>query len=463
MLKNRTVISLLLICGVATLGGLLFGYDTAVISGTQSQVQAKFTLSEWMLGWFNSSALVGCIFGALVSGMMGDHFGRKPSLIVSGILFFISAVLTAIAWSFPVLIAARIIGGVGIGIVSGLVPTYISEFAEAEYRGRMVATYQLSIVVGMLAAYFVNWLILRHAQSFVGNETTVESTLFHQYFCTEYWRGMFFMEAIPAGLFTALLFTIPESFRWLVGAGKREKALRIAQTVYGTETADRMVSEIVSTDAEESSSLSEIFRPGFRTALLVAVGLSVFGQLTGVNVVLYYGPKILESAGLTTGGALFSQAFIGLVNLVFTIIAIWKIDRWGRRPLLIYGMAGVTVSMGATALCMYLKTSPYLIVAMMGCSIAFIAVSVCAVIWVLTPEILPNRVRARAVSIATFANWSTNALAAQFFPWYVDRFGAHGGFATFAVLCLIGTVFFWRLVPETKGKSLEEIERHWLK
>lgn len=460
---SRSSFYLIMIAMIASLGGILFGFDTAVISGTQSMVRAKFALTEWHLGWFLSSALVGCIIGAAVSGVLGDYFGRKKTLLLSAVLYFVSAVLTATAWDFNWLIVARMIGGVGVGIASGIVPTYISEFASSNIRGRLVAMYQLSIVIGILLAYFSNWIIQSHAIAAI--ETVngeVFSDFYLVYFVTECWRGMFGMEAIPAALFFFLLFLIPESFRWLIGQGKTETARSIMLRVYDRETTEKTIAEIIETDKQESFSLFEIFKPGFRIALILAIGLSVFGQLTGINIVLYYGPEILKTAGLDTGSALFFQVLIGFINLVFTLVALWKVDSWGRRPLLIYGMMGVTVSMAVAALLLYFKAPPILLVVALGCYVAFIAVSICAVIWVLTPEVLPNRVRARAVSIATFANWGTNAIAAQLFPSYVDQFGMHAGFATFAVICLVGTAFFWRLVPETKGKSLEEIEQYWL-
>ncbi len=458
---GRSSYYIILISMIASLGGVLFGFDTAVISGTQSMVKAKFMLSEWHLGWFLSSALVGCIIGAAISGVLGDYLGRKKTLMISALLYFASAVLTAAAWDFTSLIIARMIGGVGVGIASGIVPTYISEFASSNIRGRLVAMYQLSIVIGILLAYFSNLIIQSHATAKADMMST--DGFFDVYFVTECWRGMFGMEAIPAALFFFLLFVIPESFRWLISTGKTEQARKIMGKVYDSQTVESTIAEIVSTDRNESFSLLEILKPGFRVALILAVGLSVFGQLTGINIVLYYGPEILKSAGLETGSALFYQVLIGFINLIFTLVALWKVDSWGRRPLLIYGMAGVTVTMAVAALILYLKAPPILLVIALGAYVAFIAVSICAVIWVLTPEVLPNRVRARAVSIATFANWGTNAIAAQLFPWYVDQYGMYSGFATFAAICFVGTFFFWFLVPETKGKSLEEIEKYWIR
>ena len=448
------------VCLVASLGGLLFGFDTAVISGTVDAVEAQYHLDGFEVGWFGSSALVGCILGAAVAGALGDRFGRRPALIVSAFFYLLSAVLSAAALDFAWLNGARIIGGVGVGMASVLAPTYIAEFAPARIRGRLVAFYQLSIVVGILAAYFSNWLLARfaeaHPHAFAGTDWL------HWMMVAEVWRAMFGAEALPAAAFLALLFLVPESPRWLVKAGREASALRILANVEGQEPAQREIEEIRRSSDEETGSMGELFRPGLRMALVVALGLAIFGQMSGVNVVVYYGPRILKAAGYVSAGALQWQVVIGVINLVFTLLALWKVDHWGRRPLLTWGMAVVTLSMAATAILLLREAPAIWVVATlclyMGCE----ALSICAVIWVLLPEIFPNRVLGRAVSIATFAVWTANTLSAFLFPWYVERFGMHTGFFTFAVICLVATIFFWRFVPETKGKSLEEIARHWL-
>ena len=448
------------VCLVASLGGFLFGFDTAVISGTFGFVERQYALSKFLVGWFGSSALVGCVLGAALAGWLGDRYGRKPILIFSAALFFISALFSAIPPTFEVLIWARLIGGVGVGLASVLAPLYISEFAPPRLRGRLVATYQLSIVIGILAAYFSNWLLLRfaqaHPQLFGGRGW------WHWVLVGEVWRGMFGAEMLPAALFFWLLFVVPESPRWLLKEGRDERGLRILAQVSGAAIAEQEFASIKSALAQAAGSVRELFRPGLRTALLVGVGLSFFGQLTGVNIVVYYGPAILEEAGFKLGSALQFQVGFGLVNLLFTLLALWKIDRWGRRPLLIWGMAAVVLALAvAGALFPFKPATSLAIVLVLGVYMACIAVSICAVIWVLTPEIFPTRLRGRAMSIATLTNWATNTLSALLFPWYVARFGMHTGFLSFAVICAVATVFFWRLVPETKGKSLEEIETFW--
>jgi SP family arabinose:H+ symporter-like MFS transporter len=266
---------------------------------------------------------------------------------------------------------------------------------------------------------------------------------------------------IPAALFTLLLFSVPESPRWLVKAGKPNKAFEVLARVDGRRTAEVELEEIGRTIHGKRGSWKELFAPGFRRALLAGIGLSFFGQLTGVNVVVYYGPVIMRDVGLEMGNALFYQIALGIINLAFTLLAIWKIDSWGRRPLLIGGMALVAISMAVTATLVVLHAPPLWVIILLGLYIAFLAVSICAVIWVLTPEIFPNRIRGRGASISTFFNWTTNAFSAFAFPWYVAACGLGTGFFTFAALCLIATIFFWRYVPETRGKTLEEIEDYW--
>jgi len=451
---------LMLVCLVASLGGLLFGFDTAVISGTVDMVTTQFSLTELQSGWFTSSAIVGCIVGALVAGWLGDRFGRKPVLIVSAMLFFVSALGSAIPPNFRSLIMARIIGGIGVGMASVLAPLYISEFSPPRVRGRLVAMYQLSIVIGILAAYFSNFMLQQHAQDYIAASSG--QGFLHHVLIAQVWRSMFGAEMIPAGLFFGLLFLLPESPRWLINAGMGKKGLGILARISGAETAQKEYDEINASLLHDTTSIKELFRPGLRTALMVGIGLSVFGQMTGVNIVIYYGPSILKQAGLALGSALQYQVALGIVNLIFTLVALSVIDRLGRRPLLIGGMGAVVVTLATAGVLFSLGNIPgLLIVLVLGVYIASVALSICAVIWVLTPEIFPTRVRGKAMSIATLSNWGTNAISAQLFPWYVATLGMHVGFFTFAGICLIATLFFWRFVPETKGRSLEDIEGLW--
>lgn len=456
--SRQRVTFLSLICFVAAIGGLLFGFDTAVISGTFGFVEQQFELSKLMVGWFGSAALAGCIAGAMVAGWLGDRFGRKPILLIGAIFFFISALFSAIPPNFSILIQARLIGGVGVGFVSVLAPLYISEFAPAHIRGRMVALYQLFIVISILLAYFSNWLLLgfagRNPDAFGG------SGVLHWFFIEQVWRSMFGAELIPNLLFIILLFLVPESPRWLATVNRSAEALKTLKKLNSLEAAHTELRSINDSLSAERGTLKELLQPGLHVTLMVGLGLSIFGQMTGVNSVIYYGPLILEQAGIDLGGALGYQVALGFINLFFTLIALWKVDSWGRRPLLVWGMAVVALSLGCAGLLFATKLGGgVLIVSVLGIYMACVALSICAVIWVLTPEIFPNRIRGRAVSLAVFANWSVNAINAFIFPWFAARFGMHVVFLSFAAICVVATLFFWCFVPETKGRSLEEIER----
>lgn len=456
---RRSTLFLSLICLVASIGGLLFGFDTAVISGTFGFVETQYGLNKFEVGWFGSSALVGCILGAAVAGVLTDRFGRKPVMIVAAAFFFLCALGCAVAPGFQTIILARIVGGLGVGMASVLAPMYISEFSPPHLRGRLVALYQLSIVLGILAAYFSNWLLVNFAQEHA--DAFRNAGGLHWILVAEVWRAMFGVGMVPAALFFVLLFLVPESPRWLLKAGRNAAALNILAHVHGEEMARREIAEIQNALTHEGGSIADLLKPGLRMALILALALSIFGQMTGVNIVVYYGPTILKAAGFGLGSAMQYQVALGAINLVFTLIAIWKIDRWGRRPLLIGGMTVVTAAMAGTAALLLMGAPALWVALLLGVYMACEAVSICAVIWVLTAEIFPTRIRGRAMSIAIFANWSTNAVTAFFFPWYVERFGMHTGFFTFAVICFAATCFFWRFVPETKGKSLEEIEQYW--
>ena len=451
---------LALVCFVASLGGILFGFDTAVISGTVSMVETQFSLDKIAVGWFGSSALVGAIPGAMVAGALGDRYGRKPVLITSAILFFLSALGSTIPPTFEMLIPARLIGGFGIGMASVVAPLYISEFSPPKVRGRLVALYQISIVVGILLAYLSNWWLLGFSQNHKG--VFGDSGMLHQVMVSEVWRAMFGAEMVPATLFFLLLLIIPDSPRWLIKENKEDEGFDILKKVSGETAARAELKAIHDSIAKAQGKLVELLKPDLRLPLIAGLGLSIFGQFTGVNIIVYYGPDILRDAGFNFDNALKFQVAIGLINLVFTALALWKIDTWGRRKLLIGGMASVCVSLLIIGT-LFSMSGAYgiWIVVMLCVYMASLAFSINAVIWVLLGEIYPNRLRGRAMSIATFANWATNFATAFTFPWFVAQIGMNAGFFVFAGFCLVATVFFHRLIPETKGKSLEEIERYW--
>ena len=457
---------LLGVCAVASLGGLLFGFDTAVISGTVSSVSERFALSGWHVGWFASSALLGCIVGAAFAGVLSDRLGRRPVLIAAASLFLISAIGSAVPPNFGWLAIARVVGGLGVGLASVVAPTYIAEFSPAAVRGRLVALYQLSIVIGILLAYLSNFGLQNWSEHLVGSSAGIAWV--DWLVRDETWRGMFGAEVLPALSFLLLLCFSPESPRWLILNGQAEKGRQLLGHVQALHAAEAEYRAIIDGTLNTKSSWTEIMQPRYRRALIVGVGLSLFGQLTGVNVVVYFGPSILESAGIAKDGALAFQVGFGVINLVFTLIALALIDSWGRRSLLIGGMSvvsGMLLVVGALFAMQseaQFRWSEYGIVAALAIYFAAVALSICAVIWVLTPEVFPNQVRGTGVSIATFTNWATNALSAFWFPVVTERFSMQTAFFLFAFICLIATYFFYKVVPETRGRSLEEIETGWL-
>ncbi|GAA5220263.1 sugar porter family MFS transporter [Membranihabitans marinus] len=443
------------ICFVASLGGILFGFDTAVISGTFAMVEQQYNLNQIQVGWFGSAALIGAIIGAFMAGGLSDRHGRKPILLIAAALFFVSALLSAIPPNFTFLIAARIIGGLGVGMASVLSPMYISEISPPHIRGRLVALYQMSIVLGIMLAYFSNYLLLADAQPGIA---TSHHSFWKKIINIEIWRSMFLVETIPSGLFFLLLLWIPESPRWLLNNGFVEQA-QILFKKLNTE----LIAPIEDKKHQQNQSKSSILHPQWRKALLVGLGLSIFGQFTGVNIVIYYGPTILENAGFELDSAVQFQVLIGIINLIFTAIALWKIDKWGRKPLLIGGMTAVFLSLcGIGWLFTSTESSGILIVVLLCIYIASLALSINAVIWVLLGEIYPNHIRGQAMSLATFANWASNFGAAFLFPYYVSQVGMSTGFFTFAASCLVAIFFFYKMIPETKGMSLEDIENYWI-
>ncbi|MFC2097610.1 sugar porter family MFS transporter [Bacteroidota bacterium] len=444
---------------IAALGGFLFGFDTAVISGTTQMVREKFALDAVSEGWFVSSALTGCILGVATAGKVSDLFGRKKILALSGILFLISAVGCAVSVSHVFLITSRLIGGIGVGIASMLSPLYISEISPPEKRGRLVSIYQFAITIGILTAYFSNASILR-----LSGEILNTIPIIKWLFVDEIWRGMFATEAIPAIIFLILLLFIPESPRWLTKQNKSQKAHKILSNISGEEIAKKEISEIKETLNHDSGSIKQLFRTGFKTALIIGILLAVLSQLSGINAIIYYGPKILNEAGFTLGEAFGGQVTIGIVNVLFTIVAIIYIDKFGRKPLLIFGVSGAVIALiGIGMLFFFDITEGYLLMSFILLYIACFAFSFGPVVWVIISEIYPTRIRGQAMSIAIFALWIGTALVGQFVPILLEIIKPAGTFWLFAILCFPAIFITWKLVPETKGKSLEEIEKHWLK
>ncbi|XCF05974.1 sugar porter family MFS transporter [Tamlana crocina] len=444
---------------IASLGGFLFGFDTAVISGTISLVTKQFQLDAVLQGWYVSSALVGTITGTLLAGILSDKYGRKEMLIASAILFGISAFGCMISQSFQILIAYRLVGGIGVGLASILSPLYISEIAPAKIRGSLVSLYQFAITLGILVAYFTNAWFLDISES---NGLADVSEGVRKVFVSEVWRIMLGSETIPAFLFLVLLFFIPKSPRWFLSKGKIDKAENTLVKIVGQNETENEL-QLFNNTNKTKVKISSIFKGGFKTALVVGVILAVSTQLCGINAVIYYGPRLLEEAGLQLGDALGGQVIIGIVNVLFTLIAIWKIDQFGRKRLLLFGISGILISLIAIGVLFYLDVnSPYLLIGFILAFVACFAFSFGPVVWVLLSEIYPTNIRGFAMSIATFALWIGATAIGQLVPWLLENLKPYGTFWLFA-LCTIPSVWIvTKILPETKGKSLEAIEEFWL-
>ena len=450
---------------VAALGGFLFGYDTAVISGTIAQVTEQFGLDALQQGWYVGCTLIGSIIGVLFAGILSDKFGRKSTMILSAILFSTSAIGCAVSTDFNQLVIYRIIGGVGIGVVSIISPLYISEVAVAQYRGRLVSLYQLAVTIGFLGAYLVNYQLLGYSMS----NPDVSTGWWNLVFVSEVWRGMLGMETLPAIMFFIIIFFIPESPRWLILKGKEEKATNILERIYtSSKEALFQLTETKSVLSSESKSEWKLLlQPGIRKAVIIGVCIAVLGQFMGVNAVLYYGPSIFENAGLSGGDSLFYQVLVGLVNTLTTILALVIIDKVGRKKLVYYGVSGMVISLVQIATYFIYGeswgiTSIFLLIFFLF-YVFCCAVSICAVVFVLLSEMYPTRVRGLAMSIAGFALWIGTYLIGQLTPWMLQNLTPAGTFILFAIMCVPYMLIVWKLVPETTGKSLEEIERYWMK
>ncbi|MBN1542828.1 sugar porter family MFS transporter [candidate division KSB1 bacterium] len=468
---NGSVAYLTAISLVAALGGFLFGYDTAVISGTVGFVKTQFALDALMEGWFVASALVGCIAGVSFAGFLSDWRGRKIALLLSALLFLVSAVGCTVAQTQTVLIIFRFIGGLGVGVASMLSPLYISEIASPHLRGRLVALYQFAITIGILCAYFVDAVLLRISE----NWGVAEGGFWHWVVVDQVWRSMFGSETLPAFVFFILLLLVPESPRWLTAHSHKERAQKILARVSGSQIASRQMQEIEATLKLESAShsgnsgfnlalLEQLFRPGFRLAMLIGISLAILSQLTGINAIIYYGPRIFAQAGLNVGDSLNSQVIIGVVNVLFTLFAIWKIDTFGRRGLLMTGVSGMFIFLLVIGFFFQigLTQGAWLLVPML-LYIACFAFSFGPVVWTLLSEIYPTTVRGTAMSIATFSLWTGTFIIGQTVPWMLENWGPPSTFWLFALMCVPAFLITWKLVPETKNKTLEEIERFWLR
>ena len=463
MKQKNTLGYVIFMAVVAAIGGILFGYDTAVISGTTEIVKNQFALSDIKEGWYVGCALIGSIAGVLVAGSLSDYLGRKLTMLISAALFSISAIGCAVCGSFDGLVAYRIIGGVGIGIVSIVSPIYISEVSPARIRGTLVSLYQLAVTVGFLLAYLMNWLIDSNIDPSLALNTA-DLTLWQKIMHTEAWRGMLGSETIPALLFFFIIFFIPESPKWLIVNGKLDKASAVLSKIYASEAEVKEEIEVTnaSLKGETKGKWSDLLKPGILLAVIVGSAIAILGQFMGVNAVLYYGPKIFSEAGFEN--PMFSTVLVGVVNCVTTVLAVFIIDRVGRKQLIYWGVSGMIICL--VAIGAYFAWGQSLGLGngfMLTFFLAYVfccAISISAIVFVLLSEMYPNSVRGRAMSVAGFALWIGTYLLGQLTPVLLGWSQA-GTFFIFAVMCIPYMLIMWKVIPETTGKTLEEIEAYW--
>lgn len=450
-MKNYNQKFIYFICIVSALGGLLFGYDWVVIGGAKIFYEQFFFITDDpnMQGLAMSIALAGCLLGALTTGTLADGYGRKPLLIIAAFIFLISAYGTGAYDDFIVFLIARFIGGIAIGIASGLSPMYIAEISPAEIRGKLVSLNQLAIVVGILAAQIVNWALAGDNQQW-----NIEMG----------WRWMFWAEAFPALIFLVLAIIIPESPRWLAMNGKVEKARGIFNRIGGEAYAEQELKSIADMPVQkEEGGLSVLFSKPYRLVLMIGIIVAVFQQWCGTNVIFNYAQEIFQGAGYDVDNTFINIVVTGIANLIFTFVAIYTVDRLGRRALMLIGAGGLAAIYLMLGACYYFQVSGIFMVALVVLAIACYAMSLGPVTWVLLSEIFPGKVRGIAVATSTFALWMGSFTLTYSFPFLNQGLGTYGTFWIYTAICALGFVYFYRVLPETKGKSLEELENKLVK
>lgn len=438
----------------AALGGLLFGYDTAVISGAIGNLTEYFLLNPFQTGWAISSALLGCLLGALFSNFLSDSIGRIKTMQIAALLFFVSALGTALPDSFVVFVLFRVVGGVGVGIASMVVPMYIAEIAPPKKRGALVGNYQLAIVIGIVVVYFVNYFI-----ALQGNDN---------WNLNIGWRWMFGSECIPAFLFFLFNFYIPESPRWLFLKGENKEGTAVLQKLNSKEEVILVQTEIQkSLHQENKNQWKYLKNPIYKKALLVGIGLSILQQLSGINAILYYAPEIFKSLGSTADVSLLETSTLGVVNLIFTLLAIKLVDTMGRKPLLYMGSIGMTIALACVGIFIFHNAIGNWVLPFLLLFMASFSISWGPIVWVLLSEIFPNKIRSLALAVSVFIQWITNFIVTQIFPSLVENqclkihFNGAFPFFLFSIICLTSLLFVWKKVPEPKNKSLEQMEELW--
>jgi len=443
---------------VSAMGGLLFGYDWVVIGGAKPFYERFFDIasSANLQAWAMSSALIGCVIGAVVSGVVSDKFGRKWPLLLSAFLFTVASVGTGAANSYFLFIVFRLIGGIGIGLASALSPMYIAEVAPTHLRGRFVSLNQMTIVIGILAAQLINLLIAEKVPE-GATDAFIQASRNGQ----TGWRWMFYACAVPSAAFFMLTFLLPESPRWLIKAGKSEKAYPTLHKIGGEAYAREEMANIQSTlnDVSEKIDFKELFKARYSTVLIIGIVLAVFQQWCGINTVFNYAEEIFTAAGYGVSDTLFNIVITGSVNLIFTLMAMFTVDKWGRKKLMVFGSIGLAVTYMLLGGAYYFELKGIAVLSLVIVAIAIYAMSLAPIVWVILSEIFPNRIRGAAMALATFALWIACFVLTYTFPLLNASLGAAGTFWVYAAICLLGFVFIALKLPETKGKSLEEIEK----
>jgi sugar porter (SP) family MFS transporter len=441
---KKSSMYLYFICLIATMGGLMFGFDIAIISGAVPFIQPYFGWNELQLGWGVSSLLVGAIVGAFGSGILSDMFGRKKVLIFVALFFAVSCTFTALASTSFIFISARLFGGLAVGAASVLSPMYVAEVAPPKNRGMLVSVYQLAIVLGILCSYTINYGLHN-----IDNN----------------WRWMFATGIIPSVLFFVGLFFIPESPRWLYKAGRQTDSMKVLTRIGGESLAKIEIQQIAESLKGNSGTVSagEIFKPSVRKVMIIGFLLAVFVQISGINTVIDYAPKILLAAGVEINNALLQTSLVGVINFIFTFVAILFIDKLGRRTLYLIGSMGMVITLVMLAISFYLKMEGIFTLICILMFIAFFASCIGPVFWTLLSEIFPNKIRGKALAFASFTQWLFNFLVVLLFPHFLASLGGAKTFLFLALMSLLQWLFTYLYVPETKGKTLEEIEQIWKK